>query len=344
MLCYSLRQKFSASQRRAAFDAFGAVTKGLSTVRMRAVHKLPAMLVASVRAAIRAASAAPLQCAGMRGAGLRGVRWSNQLPSHRLDDVSNTPDAPFDFTPENYGIVATILCVRLMGRHAAACGGCDRVIVLVSFFARTRASRQQPLCLSIAPARRAKYPSNYKQSAIIPLLDLAQRQAGNFLPLAAMNKVAEVCEVPPVRVYEVRRRRRRRARCAERKMAASRPRPPLPSHLSLQVASFYTMFNRERVGKYFIQLCGTTPCMVCGSEEIKKAALVSAIATVLRILRVGARPLPQLSLASLPRSRTWALARARRLPTGCLRSKRSSAWARAPTRPWCRSTTTFTSA
>jgi hypothetical protein len=70
----------------------------------------------------------------MRGAGLRGVRWSNQLPSHRLDDVSNTPDAPFDFTPENYGIVATILCVRLMGRRAAACGGCDRVIVLVLFF------------------------------------------------------------------------------------------------------------------------------------------------------------------------------------------------------------------
>jgi len=50
------------------------------------------------------------------------------------------------------------------------------------------------------------------QSGIIPLLDLAQRQCGNFLPLAAMNKVAEVCGVPPVRVYEV--------------------------------ASFYTMFNR----------------------------------------------------------------------------------------------------
>ena len=70
---------------------------------------------------------------------------------------------------------------------------------------------------------------------MIPLLDLAQRQCGNFLPISAMKKVAEVCGVPPVRVYEV--------------------------------ASFYTMFNRERVGKYFIQLCGTTPCMVNGSEE-----------------------------------------------------------------------------
>ena len=84
----------------------------------------------------------------------------------------------------------------------------------------------------------AKYPKNYAQSAIIPLLDLAQRQCGNFLPVAAMDKVAQVCGVPPVAVYEV--------------------------------ASFYTMFNRERVGKYFIQLCGTTPCMVNGAEEIKQ--------------------------------------------------------------------------
>ena len=57
-----------------------------------------------------------------------------------------------------------------------------------------------------------KYPKNYKMSGIIPLLDLAQRQCGNFLPLSAMNKVAEICGVAPVRVYEV--------------------------------ASFYTMFNR----------------------------------------------------------------------------------------------------
>jgi NADH dehydrogenase (ubiquinone) flavoprotein 2 len=84
----------------------------------------------------------------------------------------------------------------------------------------------------------SRYPSNYKQAACIPLLDLAQRQCGGWLPLAAMNKVASVMEVPPMRVYEV--------------------------------ATFYTMFNRTKVGKYFIQLCGTTPCMICGSEEIKK--------------------------------------------------------------------------
>lgn len=84
----------------------------------------------------------------------------------------------------------------------------------------------------------ARYPDNYKQAGIIPLLDLAQRQAGGFLPVAAMDKVAKSVGCAPIKVYEV--------------------------------ATFYTMFNREEVGKYFIQLCGTTPCMVCGSEEIKK--------------------------------------------------------------------------
>ena len=67
---------------------------------------------------------------------------------------------------------------------------------------------------------------------------IAQRQCGGWLPLAAMNKVAKLVEAPEIRVYEV--------------------------------ATFYTMFNREKIGKYFIQLCGTTPCMICGSEEIKK--------------------------------------------------------------------------
>ena len=80
----------------------------------------------------------------------------------------------------------------------------------------------------------SKYPANYKQAAIIPLLDLAQRQHGGWLPVAAMDKVASIVEAAPSRVYEV--------------------------------ASFYTMFNRTKVGKYFIQLCGTTPCMICGAS------------------------------------------------------------------------------
>lgn len=86
----------------------------------------------------------------------------------------------------------------------------------------------------------AKYPQGYQQSGIMPLLDLAQRQHGGWVPLAAMNKIAKILSVPPMKVYEV--------------------------------ASFYTMYNRTKVGKYFVQICTTTPCMLRGSGEIVKAA------------------------------------------------------------------------
>ncbi|KAJ6920579.1 NADH dehydrogenase [Populus alba x Populus x berolinensis] len=85
------------------------------------------------------------------------------------------------------------------------------------------------------------YPSNYKQSAVIPLLDLAQQQHGGWLPVSAMNAVAKVIEVAPIRVYEV--------------------------------ATFYSMFNRSPVGKYHLLVCGTTPCMIRGSREIEDALL-----------------------------------------------------------------------
>ena len=78
-----------------------------------------------------------------------------------------------------------------------------------------------------------KYPPNWKRSAIIPLLHLAQKQNNNFLSLNAMKTVAKICEVNEMDVYEV--------------------------------ASFYTMFNRERVGKFHLQICGTTPCQLKGS-------------------------------------------------------------------------------
>uniref|UniRef100_A0A3B3ZHY5 NADH dehydrogenase [ubiquinone] flavoprotein 2, mitochondrial n=2 Tax=Periophthalmus magnuspinnatus TaxID=409849 RepID=A0A3B3ZHY5_9GOBI len=81
----------------------------------------------------------------------------------------------------------------------------------------------------------SNYPHGHKQAATIPVLDLAQRQHG-WLPISAMNKVAEVLEIPPMRVYEV--------------------------------ATFYTMFLRQPVGKYFIQICTTTPCMLCNSDSI----------------------------------------------------------------------------
>ena len=84
-----------------------------------------------------------------------------------------------------------------------------------------------------------RYPANYKRSAVLYLLHMAQKQNGNFLSLAAMNKVAKILEMPTLSVYEV--------------------------------ASFYAMFNREKIGKYQLQICGTTPCQLCGSREIMKA-------------------------------------------------------------------------
>ena len=85
----------------------------------------------------------------------------------------------------------------------------------------------------------SRYPSNYKRSGIIPLLMIAQKQNDNFLSLPAMRKVAKVLEVPEMDVFEV--------------------------------ASFYTMFNRQKVGKIHLQVCGTTPCLLCGSDKIIEA-------------------------------------------------------------------------
>ena len=84
----------------------------------------------------------------------------------------------------------------------------------------------------------SKYPKGKQQSAVLPLLDLAQRQNDNWVPEAAMRKIGEVLEMPYIRVYEV--------------------------------ASFYTMFNLAPVGKNFIQVCRTTPCWLRGSDDITK--------------------------------------------------------------------------
>jgi NADH-quinone oxidoreductase subunit E len=85
----------------------------------------------------------------------------------------------------------------------------------------------------------SRYPAGKQQSAVMPLLDLAQRQHGGWLPKAAMDTVAEMLGMPPVRVYEV--------------------------------ASFYTMYNLEPVGENLIQICTTTPCWLRGSDDIVKA-------------------------------------------------------------------------
>ncbi|CAO1621811.1 unnamed protein product [Parajaminaea phylloscopi] len=83
----------------------------------------------------------------------------------------------------------------------------------------------------------AQYPSQYKKAAVIPLLDLGQRQNSGWTSISVMNYVAELLEMPPMRVYEV--------------------------------ASFYTMFIREPIGKYHLQLCTTTPCALGGVGSTK---------------------------------------------------------------------------
>ena len=93
--------------------------------------------------------------------------------------------------------------------------------------------------LERAQAHIAKYPSGRQASAVLPLLDLAQRQHGGWLPRAAMDRVAEMLGMAPIRVYEV--------------------------------ATFYTMFNLQPVGRYLLQVCTTTPCWLRGSDELVRA-------------------------------------------------------------------------
>ena len=84
-----------------------------------------------------------------------------------------------------------------------------------------------------------KYPSTRKASAVMPLLDLAQREAGGWLPVSALETVADKVGLAYMRV--------------------------------LEIASFYTMYNLKPVGKWHLQLCGTTPCWLRGSNDILKA-------------------------------------------------------------------------
>ena len=94
------------------------------------------------------------------------------------------------------------------------------------------------------PAIVAKYPPGRQASAVLPLLDLAQRQMARatgsaWIPIAAMDVVAARLGMAPIRVYEV--------------------------------ATFYLMFNKRPVGKFHLQLCTTTPCWLRGSDEVVAA-------------------------------------------------------------------------
>ena len=109
-----------------------------------------------------------------------------------------------------------------------------------------RIASDQPDSFAFSKANRAemkriiaKYPKGRQASAVMPLLDLAQRQHENWIPMKAIELIATELDMAEIRV--------------------------------LEVATFYTMFNLKPVGKYFLQACTTTPCWLRGSDEMMRA-------------------------------------------------------------------------
>jgi len=109
-----------------------------------------------------------------------------------------------------------------------------------------RPSKEQPENFDFNPASLeatksiiAKYPKDKQQSAVMALLYIAQKQNSNWIPLAAMKYIGKLLDMPYIKVYEV--------------------------------ATFYTMYNLAPVGKHFIQICTTTPCMIRGAYKLVEA-------------------------------------------------------------------------
>ena len=96
-----------------------------------------------------------------------------------------------------------------------------------------------PTSLEAAKLIIAKYPKDKQQSAVMALLYIAQKQNSNWIPLAAMKYIGKLLVMPYIKVYEV--------------------------------ATFYTMYNLAPVGKHFIQVCTTTPCMIRGAYKLVEA-------------------------------------------------------------------------
>ena len=109
-----------------------------------------------------------------------------------------------------------------------------------------RPSKEQPVnfefnsaSLEAAKTIVAKYPKEKQQSAVMALLYIAQKQNSNWIPLVAMKCIGKFLDMPYIKVYEV--------------------------------ATFYTMYNLAPVGKHFIQVCTTTPCMIRGAYKLVEA-------------------------------------------------------------------------
>jgi NADH-quinone oxidoreductase subunit E len=111
-----------------------------------------------------------------------------------------------------------------------------------------RLDAEQPASFEFSPENLAwtkeqiaKYPEGRQWAAVIPLLWRAQEQYDGWLPEPAIRAISDMLDMPYIRTYEI--------------------------------ATFYTMFNLSPVGKYHVQLCGTTPCMLRGAEEIRQICL-----------------------------------------------------------------------
>jgi len=109
-----------------------------------------------------------------------------------------------------------------------------------------KVSKEQPknfefnsASLEAAKSIVVKYPKGKKQSAVMALLYIVQKQNNNWIPLVAMKYIAKFLEMPYIKVYEV--------------------------------ATFYTMYNLAPVGKHFVQVCTTTPCMIRGAYKLVEA-------------------------------------------------------------------------
>jgi NADH-quinone oxidoreductase subunit E len=108
-----------------------------------------------------------------------------------------------------------------------------------------RLAEDQPASFAFTAENRAwakdqigRYPEGRQASAVIPLLWRAQEQSGGWLPQKAIEHVADILGMAKIRV--------------------------------LEIATFYTMFNLAPVGTYYVQLCGTTPCVLRGAEDLKQ--------------------------------------------------------------------------
>lgn len=106
-------------------------------------------------------------------------------------------------------------------------------------FEQPKEFKFSPENMKLVEQHIAKYPKGRQASAVMPLLDLVQKQHDNWIPEAAMEEIARLLDMPRIKVFEV--------------------------------ATFYTMYNLAPKGKHHLQFCTTTPCWLAGSGEVVKA-------------------------------------------------------------------------